>query len=283
MRIEFLDDPELFAARAWMLLTADQANHTIILSVLQGARRAATGAPAVDDRWSSAVVERDGRIVAAACRSRDNWLLSTGPADALRAFGAALRTQPAFAALVGSEPSVRACEAGYGAPARTHVVLPLLRLARAPDAGTLAPVGRLLRVTEEHSAIVLEWSYAFHDEAKLADPRERVPQDVAHRVALGSLHLWLDQDSQPVCLVGGSLIEPSGARIGPVYTPPRHRGRGFGRAAVTSLARDLLARGAHEVFLFTDAENPTSNALYVRIGFAPIGTHLHLLIDRRAR
>jgi len=105
---------------------------------------------------------------------------------------------------------------------------------------------------------------------------------VVRRIALGSLHRWVDADKQPVGLVGGSTIEPSGARIGPVYTPPRFRQRGFAQVAVATLARDLIERGAREIYLLTDAENPTSNALYSRIGFGPIGTHLHLLVERDA-
>jgi hypothetical protein len=84
-------------------------------------------------------------------------------------------------------------------------------------------------------------------------------------------------------MMGGNTIEPSATRIGSAYTPPQLRRQGFARAAVAALARDLIERGAQEVFLFTDAENPTSNALYRRIGFAPIGRHPHLLVEREAR
>ncbi|WP_017537743.1 GNAT family N-acetyltransferase [Nocardiopsis halophila] len=42
-------------------------------------------------------------------------------------------------------------------------------------------------------------------------------------------------------------------RIDPVYTPSRLRGRGYA--------------GAQEVVLFTDPANPTSNALYQRLGY----------------
>jgi len=158
-----------------------------------------------------------------------------------------------------------------------------MRLARPPDAGTQAPADRLVQATDEHEAIVLDWSFAFHDEAKLTEPSERVPRDVARRLALESLHRWVDADKQLVCLVGGGTIEPSGTRIGPVYTPPRFRQRGFGRVAVAALAHHLIERGAREIYLFTDAENPTSNALYTRIGFEPIGTHLHLLVEREVQ
>jgi predicted GNAT family acetyltransferase len=61
-------------------------------------------------------------------------------------------------------------------------------------------------------------------------------------------------------------------RVGPVYTPPAHRGRGYGAAASAVAARRLLDGGAGQVMLFTDLANPTSNRLYRRIGFERVGT-----------
>jgi predicted GNAT family acetyltransferase len=48
------------------------------------------------------------------------------------------------------------------------------------------------------------------------------------------------------------------------------RGRGYGggvTAAITELAID---RGAASVVLFTDLANPTSNSLYLKLGYEPI-------------
>ena len=58
-------------------------------------------------------------------------------------------------------------------------------------------------------------------------------------------------------------------RIGPVYTLPAHRELGIG-AAVTAATRSAVSE-ADEVVLFTDSTNPTSNALYRRLGYEPAG------------
>ncbi|NUU20167.1 MAG: GNAT family N-acetyltransferase, partial [Streptomycetaceae bacterium] len=60
------------------------------------------------------------------------------------------------------------------------------------------------------------------------------------------------------------------ARIGPVYTPPEHRGRGYGSAATAARAAAALADGADEVVLFTDVANPTSNSIYRKLGYTPV-------------
>ena len=48
---------------------------------------------------------------------------------------------------------------------------------------------------------------------------------------------------------------------------PDCRGRGYATALVAALSRELLERGKRKLFLTTDVANPTSNAIYARIGF----------------
>ncbi len=60
------------------------------------------------------------------------------------------------------------------------------------------------------------------------------------------------------------------ARIGPVWTAPASRGRGYATALVAAASRELLDRGARRVFLTTDLANPVSNAIYARIGYRPV-------------
>jgi len=52
------------------------------------------------------------------------------------------------------------------------------------------------------------------------------------------------------------------SRIGPVYTPPEHRGHGYAAAVTAAAARGALERGARQVLLYTDLANPTTNRLY---------------------
>ena len=59
------------------------------------------------------------------------------------------------------------------------------------------------------------------------------------------------------------------SRIGPVYVLPAHRRRGFGAGAAAAATDGALDEGADHVMLYADASNPTSNALYQRLGFVP--------------
>ena len=89
------------------------------------------------------------------------------------------------------------------------------------------------------------------------------------RLTFGGLVFW-EHDGAPVSLAGWAKPAAGLARIGPVYTPPELRGRGFGAAVTTAVTQAALDGGAGGVLLFTDLSNPTSNTLYQRLGFAPV-------------
>jgi predicted GNAT family acetyltransferase len=80
--------------------------------------------------------------------------------------------------------------------------------------------------------------------------------------------LW--EHDEPVSLAGYGGPTPSGIRIGPVYTPPELRGRGYATVLTAELSRLLLQGGRRFCFLFTDLANPTSNSIYQRIGYRPV-------------
>ena len=84
----------------------------------------------------------------------------------------------------------------------------------------------------------------------------------------GAWLVW--DDDGPVSLAAYGNPTPSGTRVGPVYTPPEHRGRGYATSLVAELTAERLAAGLAFCFLFTDLANPTSNAIYARIGYEPV-------------
>lgn len=71
-------------------------------------------------------------------------------------------------------------------------------------------------------------------------------------------------------LAGFGNPTPNGIRVGPVFTPPALRGRGYASALVGQMTAMLLNRGLRFCFLFTDLANPTSNNIYQRVGYEPV-------------
>lgn len=131
--------------------------------------------------------------------------------------------------------------------------------------------------------LVYAWFERFHAEAAEQAGRPESPgntafalsqEHVAHRVAAGVIWLWED-DGHVVSMTGLNGPSFGVCRVGPVYTPPQWRCRGFAGATVAAVTRAQLADG-NRVCLFTDRDNPTSNRLYRSIGFEPVAENVNL-------
>ncbi|MFD5310509.1 GNAT family N-acetyltransferase [Streptomyces ardesiacus] len=82
--------------------------------------------------------------------------------------------------------------------------------------------------------------------------------------------LWETPDGTPVSMAAATSVIGGMVRIDPVYTPADLRGRGYAGAVTAEASRAALAAGATDVVLFTDPDNPTSNALYQRMGYVHV-------------
>ena len=125
--------------------------------------------------------------------------------------------------------------------------------------------GSLRVAAESDRPLISEWMGAFMLEA-LGIEGERVERSIDIHMAERGLRLW-EVGGEPVCLVGVRPPVAGVARIGPVYTPPALRGRGYGSSATAAASRRALAEGAHTCMLLTDLENPTSNKIYADVGY----------------
>jgi uncharacterized protein len=140
-----------------------------------------------------------------------------------------------------------------------------LRAVREPG-----PVEGLMRLAAaEDRDVLVEWFDSFVAESVPADaPHQDGEAAVDRRLAAsskGGFALW--EDGETVSMSGFGGETPHGIRIGPVYTPPRFRRRGYASALVAGLSTRLLEEGRDCCFLYTDLGNPTSNRIYVDIGY----------------
>ena len=88
---------------------------------------------------------------------------------------------------------------------------------------------------------------------------------------LGSAEVLWEVDGIPVSQASARPVLAGTSRIGPVYTPPERRRHGYAAAVTAAASRWALDAGAERVLLFTDLANSTTNALYPRIGYRPVG------------
>ena len=175
---------------------------------------------------------------------------AVGPSDAAAHFG------EAWAELTRATPRLNRHERAF----RLRRVIP-------PRPTT----GEMGMARPEHQQLLTDWIEAFHEEASLGNPRQdyaRMAENWINRKGR-TAYLWFDED-RPVSLTGVGGPTPNGIRVGPVYTPPEARGRGYASNLVAQATQEQLDAGRTFVFLFTDLANPTSNKIYQAIGYEPV-------------
>ncbi len=267
------DDVDEFLRRAGEFLVAREAEHNLILGLCASLRRE----PRMYGQDSYlAAAEEAGRVVAAALRTPPHNLVLSEVDDPRAIEPLVADVHSVFGALTGLLGPTQAAAQFVGAWERVTGVRGRRVLAeRVFRAESVTPPrdvpGRMRPYRDSDRELVVRWLDAFTAEALPEAPPEPAVSWLDRRLAEpeGSVVLW--EDGEPVSLAAAGGSTPSGIRIGPVYTPPELRGRGYASALVAELTRGLLERGRRSCFLFTDLANPTSNRIYKRIGYRPVG------------
>ena len=224
--------------------------------------------------------------VAAACMQTPPFplLLTGGPADAigeladaLAAAGRALPGVNASADIAGQFAARWRRHTGAGA-----VVAQRTRLYQLGELvpSCPAPAGHARVAQAADTELLVAWLEAFGNESGgvvHADSRKMVGE----RLRYGGMMLW-ESGGKPVSLAGRTREVAGMARVGPVYTPPGLRRRGYAGAVTAAVSQAALDAGAGEVLLFTDLANPTSNALYQRLGYHPVEDRIILSFTPRS-
>jgi predicted GNAT family acetyltransferase len=135
--------------------------------------------------------------------------------------------------------------------------------------------GTFRMATESDRALLEDWHYGFNVDCKLHGDRQSAIEACARALRTASRYVW-QVGSDVVSMVGFGGQTPSGIRINSVYTPPEHRGRGYASAVVAAMSRKLLGEGRKFCFLYTDLANPTSNAIYQRLGYHPVSDSMYI-------
>jgi hypothetical protein len=277
MDLQRYDDVEAFARAAEPFLAAREAEHNLPLGILTGLRRqpAMYGTPPY-----LAVVAEGADVIAVALRTPPfNVILSLIPEaarapEALDLLVADLATdQPDLTGVLG--PSALSRDFAARWQTRTGRGYRQAMSERIYQLSTVRPVsgvsGRMRHATPDDRAVLERWLAAFHAEAQPdsdhLDAMEWVDQAFAS--PLRTIALW-EEGGAPVSLAGGARNTPTGARVGPVYTPPERRGKGYASACVAALSQEMLDSGRRFCFLFTNLANPTSNHIYQTIGYEPV-------------
>ncbi len=278
MKLIRVDDPHRFYDSVGSYLLKDEAQHNLLISLCNGL----INTPDRPIAPQLAYVESKGEVCAVMV-----WL---APRSAL--FSKA-KSEEALSLLLmecGTEIP------GFGGPVEVvdrifrlrgsndlllHLDLQIYELTASQRLSKSAALGKLRVATWRSRQLIIDWLEAFELEvfgSVQEDPRSFVDG----LIASNGVCLWvIDRPiPQAVSLVISRLSIPAAGRIGPVYTPPKFRQRGYARAAVTAVSSRLLKRGCDRCFLFADRQSLITGELYRSIGYQLVGDWVDYRLDR---
>jgi GNAT superfamily N-acetyltransferase len=293
VRLEFCRDPASFLSMAASYLKADPVVSTVVTGMAYRALSQQRDGIALADRdWWLVVTDDSGAVVGAGMRTATfspypPFLLPM-PDEAAVALARVLHERgEEVRGINGALPAVQICAdelvrlVGGRVEIGQHTRLHELRNLVPPP----AVPGELRLAAEDDVPLATEWFEAFMSDADEQAGRARgvspheapEPSEMLRRIRSGRIWFWVAESGEPVHLTGANPPAFGVARIGPVYTPPSQRGRGWASSAVAEVSRRLQTEGAR-VCLFTDQANPTSNKIYAALGYQPVVDMANLAI-----
>jgi len=290
--LELTDDPAHFLAAAEQHLAADPVVTTVLATVTARLARGGeyAGAP---HRWWALARDDAGTVVGVAMRTAPfepypAYVLPMPEPAAVELARVLHERGEVLGGVNGALPAARlvAEETARltGGTATVHEHLRLFELGElvVPP----APPGRLRPATTADADLVLAWYRAFGraaaEQAGRTEPHGSATdtftmEEVLERIGAGVVFLWDDERGRTVHLTAANPPAYGVSRVGPVYTPREHRGRGYASAAVAEVSRLVLAAG-DRACLFTDQANPTSNKIYEALGYRPVVDMVNLRV-----
>lgn len=269
MRFEITHDPEAFATRAEAFLAA-RIERTVLATVLLNVR----SGHYVSGRPTFAVgVDAEGEMRSAALRTPPWPMLATEivDADADELLSVWLAEDPAPPGVSGQPPTARAIAAAWAARTGGHARCSMREAMHVLQAVSEPPrpaSGQLRAAHPGERQLLADWLRGFARDTGVLGGGSQAEQIVDAQLAAGRLFVW--DDNGPTSLVSLSPRVAGVTRLGPVYTPPELRRRGYASTAVAAASRQALASGAERCALFTDLANPTSNKIYAEVGYRRI-------------
>ena len=131
------------------------------------------------------------------------------------------------------------------------------------------PHGKM-RLAKPHEAqLVADMLNAMGDEVVSGPRRVATAESQISQIESGNVFFWEDE-GKVVAVTVANRPQIKGICLSGVYTLPQQRKKGYARALVAEVSKEVLRRGYELTNLFTDLSNPTSNKIYQEVGYQPV-------------
>ena len=134
--------------------------------------------------------------------------------------------------------------------------------------------GRIRLATPADKDLISSWDHASGIDIFGESHRNLPVGDPTPRIEKGEIYLWEDA-GKAVSMAGKGRPTDQGMSVAPVYTPPELRRQGYATACVAGVCQDILKSGYDFCTIYTDLSNPTSNSIYMKVGFKEVCDSVH--------
>ncbi|CAG9608785.1 GNAT family N-acetyltransferase [Pseudoneobacillus rhizosphaerae] len=129
--------------------------------------------------------------------------------------------------------------------------------------------GKLKRMGFVNLPLVKEWVYQFCIDINEPMSREDAEAKAKDLIERGRVYGW-EIDGEIVSMANASRPTKSNITVNFVFTPLSERKKGYASSCVSALTHLMLNSGYKTTSLYTDLDNPTSNKIYMEIGYKPL-------------
>jgi uncharacterized protein len=273
MFITIYQDPDQFLLKTRPTLEKDEAINGLLLGIAASVKKSSL----YTSFYLATIEDENGLVIAACMTPPHNLILSSWQGESEEAFTLLIqdlrRGNWPVPGVVGpvqtSEKFARTWAKLTGQQSKVSILERLFALDRVIPPERAA--GRLRVATEDDLDLIKQWMFAFDQEAMHGDNQEVAWRRAEVNVRSRDMYIWETPDERIVSMACKTRPLVNGISIGPVYTPPEERGHGYASNCVAALSQLLLDQGRQYCSLFTNLANPTSNSIYQKLGYRPVG------------
>jgi len=140
--------------------------------------------------------------------------------------------------------------------------------------------GVLVKASLEHLPLVTEWIWEFMGVIGEPVSKEQAAKTGEAFIKAGRLFLW-EVNGKYVSIANATRPTAHNITINYVYTPLEERKKGYASSCVSTLSQLMLDEGFQTTSLYTDMTNPTSNKIYMEIGYEHVADSALVLFHEK--
>ncbi|MCR2820101.1 GNAT family N-acetyltransferase [Lederbergia panacisoli] len=129
--------------------------------------------------------------------------------------------------------------------------------------------GEIRLVIMDDLPVIKQWIYLFCEEIGEEISFEESEEKAIAIIKNERMYAW-ETEGRIVTMASVSRPTRSNICVSLVFTPLENRKKGFASNCVSALSQLMLDKGYRTTSLYTDLDNPTSNKIYMDIGYEPI-------------